>query len=226
MADSSLDQQYVDAIKDFEGYSPKAQWDYKQYTNGYGTKATHAGEVIDRETAEQRLNDEVSKAAGYVDKAFPELPPGVRAALTSLTYNAGPGWINQGLGKAVGAGDWEAARNGLLQYNRAGGQVLPGLVSRRGTEATWFPGQTANIPQAPGIPMPLGAPPQYAPEPQGSPLNAQSLGARTTPAGVPLYAAQQPEDDLSGLMSPMQKLQFAQLQRPRVNPMMQFLRRT
>ena len=33
-----LDPQYADAIKGFEGYAPQAQWDYKQHSNGYGTK--------------------------------------------------------------------------------------------------------------------------------------------------------------------------------------------
>jgi len=35
----ALDQSYLDAIKGFEGYTPNAQWDYKQNSSGYGTRA-------------------------------------------------------------------------------------------------------------------------------------------------------------------------------------------
>ncbi|WP_157088717.1 glycoside hydrolase family protein, partial [Bradyrhizobium jicamae] len=70
---------------------------------------------------EQRFQDEIGKAAASVDAFNPNLPPGVRAALTSLTYNAGPGWQQSGLGQAVKAGDWDKAQSIFLQYNHAGG---------------------------------------------------------------------------------------------------------
>jgi hypothetical protein len=38
---------YLDAIKQFEGYAAEARWHYAQNTNGYGTGARFAGEVID-----------------------------------------------------------------------------------------------------------------------------------------------------------------------------------
>lgn len=228
MADSSLDDAYLDAIKGFEGYSPRAQWDYAQHTNGYGTRAAYPGEVIDRDTAEQRFKTEISKAASSVDAAFPQLPEGARAALTSLTYNAGPGWINGGLGKAVSSGDWGTARDLFLQYNHAGGQVLPGLTNRRAQEAAWLTG--AQGPQ-----------PQATQQPQQGPLSAASLGAATTPAGVPLtaraaspglqaYRQQADDEDMQALMpNPMAPTQFAQMRpllRSPGSPLTQFLRRT
>ncbi len=39
---------YLDAIRAFEGYAGQARWDYAQFTNGYGTRAAHPGEVVDR----------------------------------------------------------------------------------------------------------------------------------------------------------------------------------
>jgi hypothetical protein len=42
----ALDQSYLDAIKGFEGYTPQAQWDYKQSSSGYGTKAQPGDENI------------------------------------------------------------------------------------------------------------------------------------------------------------------------------------
>src|SRR5512136_2836883 len=96
-----LDQQYIDQIKNFEGYSPNAAWDYKQSSSGYGTKAQPGDENIPQDQLkaihEQRFNDEIRQAAAHVDNVNPNLPPGARAALISLTYNAGPGWSKSGL---------------------------------------------------------------------------------------------------------------------------------
>lgn len=156
-----LDQPYLDAIKGFEGYAPNASWDYKQYSSGYGTKAQPGDENLPPDQLkaiyEQRFQDEIRNAAAVVDKVAPNAPPGVRAALTSLTYNAGPGWTNAGLGEAVKSGDWDAAKERFLQYNKAGGEVNPGLVARRQKEAEWFAAQPqASAPQrAPQAPMTL-----------------------------------------------------------------------
>lgn len=129
---------YLDQIKKFEGYTERPQWDYKQWSNGYGTRASGPNDVIDRAEAERRLAAEVTKAASLVDRFAPGIDPGTRAALTSLTFNAGPGWMDSGLGQAIKAGDLDKARASFLQYNQAGGQVLPGLASRRATEVGWF----------------------------------------------------------------------------------------
>jgi lysozyme len=131
---------YLDAIRNFEGFNPQAQWDYAQFSNGYGTKARYAGEVIDRAEADRRFHAEVSSARSIVEKAVPDLDEGTKAALTSLTYNAGPSWIESGLGDAVRRGDLDSARDIFLKYNKAGGEVLPGLVSRRAQEALWIGG--------------------------------------------------------------------------------------
>src|SRR5262245_44842139 len=96
-----LNPKYLDAIKDLEGFAPTASWDYQQYTNGYGTRARFPGERIDRDEADRRFMGEIGNAASYVDSAFPGLAEGPRAALTSLTFNAGPAWINSGLGNAI-----------------------------------------------------------------------------------------------------------------------------
>lgn len=137
-----LDAPYLSAIKSFEGFAPTASWDYKQYSNGYGTKAAFPGETIDRDTAEQRFNTELGKAASYVDRSFPRLPDNKRAALASLTYNAGPGWINSGLGAAVRQGDWQDASNRFLQYNKADGKFNQGLADRRAKESAWLNDET------------------------------------------------------------------------------------
>ena len=129
---------YLDAIRTFEGYTPQASWDYAQYSNGFGTKAQFPGEVIDRAEAERRFRSEVADARAIVEKAAPDVDEGTKAALTSLTYNAGTGWIGSGLGEAVRSGDLDAARDIFMKYNKAGGEVLPGLVNRRTQEALWI----------------------------------------------------------------------------------------
>jgi lysozyme len=167
----ALDQSLLDAIKGFEGYSPQAQWDYKQSSSGYGTKAQPGDETLPPDQLkaihEQRLQDEVTKAAAAVDGFAPDLPPGVRAALTSLTYNAGPGWQQSGLGQAIKSGDYDKAREIFLQYNKAGGEVNPGLVARRQKEAAWFTGQPQPAQAAPAAPAnatpaPMSITPQLA----------------------------------------------------------------
>jgi lysozyme len=138
-----LDQSYLDAIKKFEGYSAKARWDYAQDSNGYGTRARYAGEIIDKAEADRRFEGEIKKAADFVDRVAPGLDDGSRAALTSLTYNAGTAWADSGLGEAVASGDFDKARSLFLQYNKAGGSVVDGLVQRRLQEVAWFGEGTA-----------------------------------------------------------------------------------
>lgn len=176
----ALDPEYIDAIRKTEGYSPTAFWDYKQSTSGYGTKAQPGDESIpaDQRQAvfEQRYQEEIAKAAAHVDSVNPNLPPGVKAALTSLTFNAGPGWSQSGLGELVRAGDLEGAKDRFLQYNKAGGEVNPGLVARRQREAAWFGGQSP----------PIAAPaPQAAAAPPSAPLMA--------PQRPPIFPAAQPQ---------------------------------
>jgi lysozyme len=137
-AGPQLDPSLVTAVKGFEGFTPKAQWDYKQHSNGYGTKAQSPNETIDQPTADARLTSELGKAQASVDSFAPGLPEGARKALTSLTYNAGPGWMKAGLGDAVKSGDMDKAQSLLLQYNKAGGKEEPGLTARRQQEASWF----------------------------------------------------------------------------------------
>src|SRR5262245_23060639 len=110
---------YLDAIRNFEGFTPQAKWDYAQLSNGYGTRAKFAGEVIDKAEAESRFRSEVSAARSIVEKAAPHVDEGTKAALTSLTYNAGSAWIQSGLGDAVRGGDLGAVRDIFQKYNKA-----------------------------------------------------------------------------------------------------------
>ena len=131
---------YLDSIKKFEGFAPQAQWDYAQHSNGFGTRALHAGEVIDRAEAERRFEAEITSARAVVERHAASADEGTKAALTSLTFNAGEKWTRDGLGDAVRRGDMETARSLFLEYNKAGGKVLAGLAARRAAEAEWIGG--------------------------------------------------------------------------------------
>lgn len=131
-------QFHLDAIRQFEGFSARATWDYKQHTNGYGTRAKFPGEIIDRAEAERRFNAEIEEARATVARFAPHLDQGTGAALTSLTFNAGTSWMRAGLGTAIKNGDIDTARSIFKMYTHAGGQSLPGLEARRQIEVQWF----------------------------------------------------------------------------------------
>lgn len=131
---------YLAAIQRFEGFTPVAQPDYAQLSNGYGTRARYAGEQITREEAEKRFQEEIASARAIVERHAPHVDEGTKAALTSLTFNAGDKWTRSGLGEAIRSNDLVTARDLFLQYNKAGGETLSGLVKRRVEEANWIGG--------------------------------------------------------------------------------------
>lgn len=139
---------YLDAIRKFEGFTPQAQWDYAQYSNGYGTRALYAGEVIDRAEADRRFQAEIAGARTIVERHAPNADEGTKAALTSLTFNAGDKWTRSGLGDAVRRGDLDAVRELFQEYNKAGGKELPGLVDRRTIEARWIGSPQTTVAEA------------------------------------------------------------------------------
>lgn len=195
----ALDQSLLDSIKGFEGYSPEAAWDYKQSSSGYGTRAQPGDEAIPpeqlRAVHEQRLQDEVAKAAAHVDSVNPNLPAGARNALISLTYNAGPGWSQSGLGELVKAGDLQGAQARLLEYNKAGGKVNEGLVARRQKEAAWFDSSPQAAPQAaPALGTPVSAAPLSLIPPQPTPTFAPQQEAPQQVPQQPSYFAQMPAE--------------------------------
>src|SRR5258706_3126615 len=130
-----LDPKFIESQKRLEGFAGKSYPDGKQHSVGYGTKARFPGEMLNRNQADSRLQDELWKATKVVDGIGVPMTKGQREALTSLTYNTGSKWTNSGLGQAVRSGDWNAATQLLQQYNHAGGKVDPGLTSRRAAEA-------------------------------------------------------------------------------------------
>lgn len=61
---------------------------------------------------------------------------GITDGLVSAVYNLGPGILRTGtLGARIARRDWNGAATALLDYDHAGGRVLPGLAARRRAEA-------------------------------------------------------------------------------------------
>jgi GH24 family phage-related lysozyme (muramidase) len=129
---------FVEQIKTMEGFVPKAKWDVKQWSVGYGTRARYPGEVVTKTEAEQRFNDGLTNASRVVDSVNPNLTEGTRAALISLTYNTGDGWVKAGLGKAIAAGDEDAAKLRFGEYVNVAGQRNEVIAARRNQELSWW----------------------------------------------------------------------------------------
>jgi lysozyme len=129
---------YLTAIQREEGFDAHPKWDVHQWTVGYGTKAAGPGERPSKAELDQRFDGEISKAASVVDKLNPNLDPGTKAALTSLTFNTGDAWTHSGLGQAVAANDIPTAQRLFLQYNHVAGMYSPQIAQRRNNEAQWF----------------------------------------------------------------------------------------
>lgn len=125
-------------VKNFEGFNPKAFDDYKQTSIGYGTRAKAGETNISREDAELRLSQELSKSRQQVEslnsKHGYDFAPNELDALTSFTYNVGS--LNQLTEN--GTRDKATIARKMLEYNKAGGEVLNGLVNRRRAEQNLF----------------------------------------------------------------------------------------
>ena len=131
----------VDLIKNFEGFHPNPYWDFQQWSWGYGTRAPGQNGTITREQAHQEL-------VAYLDRnCLPHIAPlGLadhkQAALASLCYNLGPEQFTRShTFQQARAGNHQAAATGFMNWTRANGEQLPGLVNRRRREQAVFLGK-------------------------------------------------------------------------------------
>jgi GH24 family phage-related lysozyme (muramidase) len=132
-------------LKKFEGYTPKPKWDHKQYSVGFGTKWVPGQPIGGQADHEAALAREAAEVDGWLGQNVKvPLNPQQRAALTSAGYNLGTG--PKGLGRLLGdinAGSWDRVGQRLLSFNKASGQVNPGLVKRRQQEAALLTGKSS-----------------------------------------------------------------------------------
>ena len=165
----------------------KPALDYKQWTGDNGVKLSGPGERLSEEQARARMQGEADAKMAALRQRFPSLHPSALQPLTSFSYNLGTGWMNgSGLAQALDAGDYGAARSKMMEYVKAGGQTLPGLVSRRSTEAGMMPGgdgASGSMPAPTLNPMP---PNGYSTGAVASDPGAQSVPSPQTPSANPL----------------------------------------
>jgi GH24 family phage-related lysozyme (muramidase) len=137
---TSADMNTVDMIKSFEGFTPTAMWDVKQYSIGYGTKANSPNETITKQEAERRLINAITPIANKVESLNRQgnynWNENQKGALISFGYNLGPGALNQLTANATR--DNETIAQKMPEYNKADGETLPGLVRRRLIERQKF----------------------------------------------------------------------------------------
>lgn len=115
--------QLVSFTRDWERFTPNAYPDGTQTSIGYGTKAQPGETTITQAEAERRLNEELTKAAQYVDSVpgAGQLPDSVKMGLTDQAYNAGG--FGTGLKSAIAAGDVSAVTGQMDKYR---GTSVPG----------------------------------------------------------------------------------------------------
>lgn len=126
-------------IANFEGFRADPYWDVNHWSIGYGTPSSEGARPITRAEGMRRLRAAVNEHFAPAVRAIGvQLNQDQFDALTSFAYNLGPGVIDgldgDAVFDAVKRGDFRAAGDAMLSYNRASGVVLPGLARRRQME--------------------------------------------------------------------------------------------
>lgn len=125
----------------FEGIRQNAYYDPRPddaiLTVCYG----HTGDDIEKgrkysmDECRALLAEDMQSAVAAVDKCHPNLPFNVLVAFSDAAYNIGPKIAcNSTASKYLSQGNYEAACKELPKWNKANGQVLPGLTRRRNKE--------------------------------------------------------------------------------------------
>ena len=137
----------IELIKQFEGFRANAYRDaVGVWTIGYGhTSMAGKPDVIPtlsitREEATAILRQDIETFARGVSAAVKgPLSDAHFSALVCFAYNVGLGnFKSSGVLAAVNRRDFDMVPRRLALWNKAGGQVLPGLVKRRAAEAALF----------------------------------------------------------------------------------------
>ena len=139
-----ISEEGIALIKKFEGCELEAYQDsVGVWTIGYGhTKGVEKGMTITKEQADTMLQEELAEYEGYInDMVTSNLGQCEFDALVAWVYNLGPTNLkNSTLLKEVNAGNYQAVPQEIKRWNKAGGEVLKGLMRRREAEALLFQG--------------------------------------------------------------------------------------
>jgi len=132
----------IKLLKDFEGFRGVAYLDMVGVlTIGYGfTDDVTPGERMTRAEAEERLQSLLPEYENAVVRACKVKPnENQLAAITCFAWNVGKGGMaKSSVIKAHNRRDPEAAARAFGLWNKAGGNVVAGLVRRRAAEAELY----------------------------------------------------------------------------------------
>lgn len=110
------------------------------HTGSVDGKPVAPGMTITQEKSRQLLKDDAATATRAVIKLVSvPLNQNQFDALVDFTFNLGQGNLQSStLLKKLNAKDYAGAANEFPRWNKAGGNVLPGLTKRRAAERTLF----------------------------------------------------------------------------------------
>jgi len=140
-----ISKEGIALIKKFEGIELQAYQDsVGVWTIGYGhTKGVKEGDNISLKKAEEMLEEELVEYEGYINNMVElGLEQNQFDALVAWVYNLGPTNLRQStLLKVLNQGLFNEVPYEIKRWNKAGGEVLNGLVRRREAEALLFEGK-------------------------------------------------------------------------------------
>ena len=126
----------------FEGCKLEAYQDQVGvWTIGYGhTEGVYSGQVITQDEAENFVVEDVQKCVHAINRDVKvELTQDEFNALVDFSFNLGIGALEHStLWKLVQEGDFDAAANQFVKWDRAGGKEVAGLIRRRLAEKAEF----------------------------------------------------------------------------------------
>ena len=132
-------------IKKFEGCELESyRCSANVLTIGYGhTKGVSDGDSCTQDEADQMLTDDLEEFEGYVDKLVTvDLDQNEFDALVAWTFNLGPTNLkSSSLLAALNEGKKSEVPAQIKRWNKAGGNVLKGLIRRREAESLLWEGK-------------------------------------------------------------------------------------
>ena len=140
-----ISEEGLSLIKKYEGCELKAyRCPANVLTIGYGhIKDVKEGDQITKEEANYMLQEEMIEYEGYVnDMVDVELNQSQYDSLCAWVYNLGPtNFQSSTLLKVLNEGKYNEIPQQIKRWNKAGGEVLNGLIRRRLAEALLFEGK-------------------------------------------------------------------------------------
>jgi len=138
-------QEGISLIKSFEGCELES---YRCSANvptiGFGhTAGVSDGDTCTIEEAETMLAEDLVEFENYVKNYVEtDLEQNEFDALVAWTYNLGPANLKEStMLQEINAGNFEEVPRQMKRWNRAGGEVLDGLIRRREAESLLFKGE-------------------------------------------------------------------------------------